>query len=169
MTAPPCAQILPATEDHLPAIAVLAGVIWGTYYPAIIGTEQIEYMLSQMYSLETMTSELRDGIRYERLLVDSELVGFASFGPGEEPGTIKLHKLYLLPRHHGQGLGSRLLNHCESEARKLGARVMTLNVNKRNTKAIAAYQRNGFIISESVVNDIGHGFVMDDYVMTRQL
>jgi GNAT superfamily N-acetyltransferase len=165
----PRAEILPATEEHLPAIAALAGVIWREYYPAITGTEQIEYMLAWMYSLETMASELRSGIRYELLLLDGELAGFASFGPAEEPGTIKLHKLYLLPRYHGQGFGTLLLNHCETEARKLGAHAMTLNVNKGNTKAIAAYQRNGFTIAQSVVNDIGQGFVMDDYVLTKQL
>lgn len=162
-------EILPCTEADLPAIAALARIIWRAYYPAITNQEQIEYMLVWMYSLETMASELRNGIRYERLLLDGELAGFASFGPTEEPRTIKLHKLYLLPQHHGQGIGTRLLKHCESEACKLGAQHMTLNVNKQNAKAIAAYQRNGFAIAQSVVNDIGGGFVMDDYVMTRQL
>jgi ribosomal protein S18 acetylase RimI-like enzyme len=166
---PPLAEIAPATEECLPAISALAGIIWRAYYPAITSQEQIEYMLAWMYSIETMTAELRCGIRYERLLLNGELAGFASFGPADEPGAIKLHKLYVLPQHHGQGLGTRLLKHCEIEARKLGARLMTLNVNKRNDKAIAAYQRNGFTIAQSIVNDIGHGFVMDDYVMTKRL
>jgi ribosomal protein S18 acetylase RimI-like enzyme len=167
MTAP-VATIAPATEAHLPAISALAGQIWRACYPAISSMEQIEYMLAWMYSLDTMRTELRSGIHYERLLLESELVGFASYGP-TEPNTVKLHKLYLLPKLHGQGLGSRLLKHCETEARKLGARVMTLNVNKQNTRAIAAYQRNSFTITQSVVNDIGQGFVMDDYIMTKQL
>lgn len=166
---PPLAQIVPATGDHLPAISSLAGQIWRAYYPAITSMEQIEYMLAWMYSLETMTAELRKGIRYERLLLDDELVGFASFSPTDQPGTIKLHKLYLLPKLHGQGLGTLLLKHCETQARQLGAQVMTLNVNKQNARAIAAYNRNGFAITQSVVNDIGHGFVMDDYVMTKLL
>jgi GNAT superfamily N-acetyltransferase len=165
----PSAKILPATEEHLAAISLLVGVIWHAYYPVITSMDQIEYMLAWMYSLETMTAELRNGIRYERLLLDGELAGFAYFGPTEEPTTIKLHKLYLLPQLHGQGLGTQLLKHCETEARKLGALVMTLNVNKRNARAIATYQRNGFTIAQSVINDIGHGFVMDDYIMTKQL
>ena len=44
-----------------------------------------------------------------------------------------------------------------------------LSVNKHNTRAIAAYRRNGFVIAESVVTDIGGGFVMDDYVMAKNL
>jgi GNAT superfamily N-acetyltransferase len=82
---------------------------------------------------------------------------------------MKLHKLYLLPEMHGHGLGSRLLQHVEREVRAGGARRLILSVNKRNTKAITAYQRNGFVIAESVVTDIGNGFVMDDYVMAKEL
>jgi GNAT superfamily N-acetyltransferase len=163
------AQIVSASEEHLPAISKLAGLIWREYYPSIITPEQIEYMLAAMYSLEKLRTELRDGIRYERLLVGGELAGFASFGETEGAGEFKLHKLYLNPAKHGRGLGSLLLAHCEQEAQKLGARRLILNVNKRNAKAIAVYQKNGFRITDSVVLDIGNGFVMDDYVMAKPL
>jgi len=70
---------------------------------------------------------------------------------------------------HGRGLGSRLLRHCEREVRAGGAHRLILSVNKRNARAIAAYRRNGFVIADSVVTDIGGGFVMDDYVMAKSL
>ena len=82
---------------------------------------------------------------------------------------MKLHKLYLLPELHGRGHGSRLLQHCEAEARRLGARRLLLAVNKRNPKAVAAYQRNGFTVAEAVVTDFGSGFVMDDFIMAKDL
>ena len=163
-------QILPADEKHLPALSKLAGVIWRTYYPGIISSEQIEFMLARMYALDTMREEIQSqGIRYDRLLVADGFAGFASYGPTEQAGVFKLHKLYLLPELHWRGLGSRLLKHCEAEARRLGARHLILSVNKRNAKAIAAYQRNGFVIAESVVTDIGHGFIMDDFTMAKEL
>lgn len=154
----------------MPAIASLAGVIWHAHYPGIISTEQIDYMLADMYSLETLREEIRlRAIRYERLLVGEEFAGFASHGPTEQPKLFKLHKIYLHPAWHGRGLGSLLLRHCEREACKLGADRLVLTVNKRNSKAIAAYQRNGFSITDSVVVNIGGGFVMDDYVMAKGL
>jgi len=163
-------RILPATEKHLAVITELACVIWRAHYPGIISPEQIEFMLARMYALETLREEIRArNIRYDCLFVGEEFTGFASYGPTEKSGAFKLHKLYLLPSCHGRGLGSLLLRHCESEARRLGARRMMLAVNKRNTKAIAAYQRNGYTVAESVCVDIGGGFVMDDFVMGKEL
>jgi GNAT superfamily N-acetyltransferase len=161
-------QILAAGEEHLPALAELAGVIWRQHYPGIISEAQIEYMLEQMYSLATLREDFRSkGIRFERLLLGDRFVGFAAYGPTAEPGVLKLHKCYLLPDMHGRGLGSLLLQHCEREVRKLGARRLILAVNKHNTKAVTAYRRNGFVVADSVITDFGAGFVMDDYIMAK--
>jgi len=83
--------------------------------------------------------------------------------------VLKLDKLYLLPAFHGRGIGSlalRSLTECASDA---GYGKIRLNVNKNNLRAIAAYTRNGFKKKESVKNDIGNGFFMDDYVMEKKL
>ena len=145
-------------------------LIWRACYPGIISNAQIDYMLTRMYSLDVLRDEIHSqGIHYNCLLMDGKLVGFASYGPTSAPGVMKLHKLYLLPELHGRGLGSRLLQHVENEVRAGGGRRLILSVNKRNAKAIAAYQRNGFVIADSVVTDIGNGFVMDDYIMAKDL
>lgn len=169
-TPPDRTEIIRATEADLPVIVELAGVIWRACYPAIISHAQIDYMLARMYALGTLSEEIRSqSVRYDLLLVDGKPAGFASYGAASEPGAIKLHKLYLLPELHGRGLGGQLLQHCEREARAGGARRLILSVNKRNAQAIAAYRRNGFVIAESVVTDIGGGFVMDDYVMAKSV
>jgi diamine N-acetyltransferase len=164
------AEILPAGEDHLPALAELAGTIWRQHYPGIISPAQIDYMLGKMYAPGVLREEIRSrGIRFYRLLVGGRFAGFASIGPTDAAGVMKLHKLYLLPELHGRGHGSLLLNHCESEARRLGARRLLLTVNKRNLRPIAAYQRNGFAVVQPVVTDFGGGFVMNDFIMAKDL
>jgi diamine N-acetyltransferase len=163
-------QIVPATEADLEEISRLAGVIWRAHYPGIISPEQIEYMLARMYSMETLREDLSGrGIRYERLLADEALAGFAAHGPTEHPAVVKLHKIYLHPHWQGRGLGGLLLRHCAGQAAGLGAHRLVLTVNKHNTKAIAVYQRHGFVITDAVVTDIGGGFVMDDYLMAKEL
>ena len=163
-------EILPAGEEHLPALAQLAGVIWRQHYPGIISHAQIDYMLGKMYSLDMLREDVRlRKIRFYQLVVDGRMAGFGAIGPLAAPGVWKLYKLYMLPEFHGRGLGSRLLQHCEAEARRLGARRLRLEVNKRNLRSLAAYQRNGFKVIQSVMTDFGGGFFMDDFVMAKDL
>lgn len=163
-------KIISAAETDLPAVANLAGLIWRQCYRGIISEEQIDYMLAKMYSLETLRDEIQSrSVRFELFFTGGVLAGFASFGPSETPDTFKLHKLYLHSDWHGRGFGSCLLRHCENEVRRLGASRLNLRVNKRNEKAIKAYLRNGFQIAEAIATGIGGGFVMDDYVMEKNL
>lgn len=167
---PDRANIIRAAEQHLPVITGLAGIIWRACYPNLISHAQIEYMLARMYALDTLREEIRSqGIRYDLLLVERQPAGFAAYGPTPEPGVMKLHKLYIMPELQGRGLGSLFLRHIEGEIRHAGAQRLVLSVNKRNTPAIAAYKKNGFAIVESVVTDIGGGFVMDDYVLAKSV
>lgn len=162
-------SIQSAGAEHLPEIAALAAVIWHAHYPGIIPPEQIDYMLARMYDVEVMQQEIVSGIVYDRLLVSGELTGFASYGPNSNSGELKLHKLYVHPDYQRQGLGTLLLNHVEATARQRAFTHLVLAVNKRNRQALTAYLKHGFVIRESVVVDIGGGFVMDDYVMAKAL
>jgi GNAT superfamily N-acetyltransferase len=162
-------QIERVHAGHLADIAALAGVIWRAHYPGIISAEQISYMLDRMYRVETLRAELEGGIHWFRALVDGALRGFTSVGPTEAATEFKLHKLYVHPGWQRHGLGSALLKESESTARNHGATTLVLNVNKRNEQAITAYLKRGFTVRDSIVADIGGGFVMDDFVMTKSL
>ena len=156
-------NILAAGPEHVAGIARLADVVWLAHYPGIISHEQIDYMLRKMYDLDVLRNEMANGIVYLRALQGDQLLGFAAYGPaGKE---IKLHKLYVHPEHQRRGIGRALMEHVE---RACGGRTLMLTVNKRNQKAVAAYEKHGFVVRESVVVDIGGGFVMDDYVMEKR-
>ena len=163
------AVIEAAAAEHLAGISALADIIWRAHYPGIISQEQIDYMLARMYDLEVMRRELELGIAYDRLLVDGTLRGFSSYGPASKADELKLHKLYVHPDYQRLGLGGSLLKRAEQVARKRGFSTIILAVNKKNTRAVAAYRKHGYTIRESVVADIGGGFVMDDYVMAKIL
>jgi len=70
-----------AYEEHLPALAELAGVIWRQHYPGLISHEQIDYMLGKIYALDTLRGDLCSrGIHFYQLVVDGRMAGFASIG-----------------------------------------------------------------------------------------
>jgi ribosomal protein S18 acetylase RimI-like enzyme len=163
-------RIVGATDAELPAVAELARVIWRQHYPGIIMPEQIEYMLSLGYSLDALRRFIVEaGAGLALAYVSDCLAGFAAYYRPDHPGELKLDKLYVHQDYHGRGVGRRLIAHAEAAATGQGRPTLILNVNKHNAQAIRAYEKCGFSIRESVVVDIGDGFVMDDYVMTKRL
>ncbi len=161
--------ILPATLEELPAIAALAEVIWTAHYPGIITHEQIMYMLKKMYDSAVLKEELANGICYDRALIGRTMRGFTSYGPWQGKRQMKLYKLYIHPNYQRRGIGSALMRHVEEVAKKRGFESILLTVNRENEPAINAYRKNGFAITDTSLVDIGQGFVMDDYVMTKNL
>jgi ribosomal protein S18 acetylase RimI-like enzyme len=161
-------RIASLEAEDVERLAALAREIWFAHYPAIIGTAQIEYMLSQRYGLDVVREELRrEGLWWSKLMVDAEMVGFASYFLTDAAGEMKIDKLYVHPRHQRRGYGGMMIAHIRELARLRGCNRLVLAVNKRNQSAIAAYLKHGFHVAGAVVKDIGDGFVMDDYIMQK--
>lgn len=161
-----------ARQDDIATIRDLADRIWRACYPGIISEEQIAYMLKWMYTAEKIREEMtNESIRY---LIASEqdsgiACGFAAFGPGEESHEVFLHKLYVLPECQRQGIGTAMMAEIEILSQPMNARAISLRVNRGNTNAIGAYEKFGFIKTRELCSDIGGGFVMDDFLMTKSL
>jgi diamine N-acetyltransferase len=163
-------RVLAAERGDLGEIAWLAGVTWRAHYPGIISPGQIEYMLERIYREEELARELAAGTVYLRLVEEGDgLAGFASYGPPLPGGDCKLHKLYVHPERQRRGHGRRLVEEVAQRAAAGGSRHLVLTVNKRNEQALRAYEKYGFSRRAEVVVEIGGGFVMDDYVMSKAL
>lgn len=158
-----------AKEEDLPIIRALAEQTWPTAYGDIIAQEQITYMLEKMYSKGELLEQMQQGHIF---LIASELnddVGFAGFSViNHDTHTFKLHKLYVLPKMQGKGVGKILMNEVVDQIKALGGKFLQLNVNRKN-KAKDFYEKAGFKIKETVDLDIGNGFYMNDYVMEKKL
>lgn len=151
------------------AIQTIARRVWLSHYPGIITHRQIEYMLELDYSDEALLGAFEEGMKFDLLMLDDTIRGFAAYGKAVQQRGTKLHKLYLDESFHGQGYGSTLLNHVIDQCRDRGDEMLELQVNKHNARAIRAYERAGFARTASILKPIGQGFFMDDYVMTLPL
>jgi RimJ/RimL family protein N-acetyltransferase len=67
----------------------------------------------------------------------------------------------------GNGIGRSALSFIEAQVKALDLRKIQLTVNKFNTNSIKAYEKMGFVNTEATVQDIGNGYVMDDYVLEK--
>lgn len=161
-------EIKPITHPDVPAVAALAREIWQATYPGIITQEQIDFMLELRFGVERLYDDLECADHWlDQAFIDGRRVGFA-FSEIHR-GEFKLDKLYIHPDVQRRGVGGKMIEHVASRARKAGFPKVVLAVNKRNTKAIGSYRKYGFETREEVVDDIGRGYVMDDYVMEKKL
>ncbi len=164
-------QLTPVTEHEFPAVHELAETIWRQHYTEIITPEQIDYMLAGRFSDDALRDQLQAPYKWLELLrLSGTPVGYCGYELSrEDPDALKVGQLYVLENHRGKGLGRFMLGYVEKRARELGLHRLVLQVNKRNTGAIAFYRRAGFEVVREAVFEIGAGFVMDDYVMGRGL
>jgi diamine N-acetyltransferase len=163
-------RISPVTQADLGPVTQLARDIWYLHFPGIITVSQIDYMLAQRYQPGVIAAQIASGEAWwDKLEVNSQLAGFASYEPGSDLLSMKLDKLYVHQRVMRRGLGAALLDHVEEQSRSRGYRSLYLQVNKGNAASVTFYRRTGFTVKDSVRVAIGNGFFMDDFVMSKSL
>lgn len=156
------------TDFNFTAIRAIAKEVWPIAYGSILSKPQLDYMMKMMYSIDSLQLQA-DKKKHQFILAieNGFTLGFASFelSFGETKKT-KIHKIYILSIHQGKGIGKKLIDYIETEAKNHHQEALLLNVNKYNI-AQDFYKKLGFCIDCEVVIDIGNGYVMDDYVMEK--
>ena len=145
------------TEFEYQNVNMIATITWQNAYKEILSNSQINYMLNKFLSVEAIKTNIKDGYTYTLLLDNDIRMGF--FAYKFETDYIFLSKLYILPNFQGKGLARLSIEHLKEF--KMPIR---LTVNKYNKNAIKIYEHLGFKRIDSVITDIGNGYVMDDYV-----
>ncbi|PWN64974.1 GNAT family N-acetyltransferase [Chryseobacterium phosphatilyticum] len=160
-------RLIKATKESIPLIQDLARRSWESAYADILSLEQMDYMLSEMYSESEITSQLENPDYHYYLILDENsdsYEGFIGYEHNYEDQTTKLHRIYLTPESKGKGLGKSALEFLNEKVSQHGNKRIILNVNKNNA-ARNFYESQGYKVYDEGVFDIGNGFVMDDFLM----
>ena len=150
-------------------VSQLAGAIWRHHYKPIIGAAQVEYMLAHFQNPTSIESQISAGYLYYLLWRDEQPLAYFALLPAPTDKSLHLSKLYVAPAQQGLGLGGYMLAFTERYCRQQGFNSIWLTVNRHNQTAIHFYLRQGFINTGTLVQDIGAGFVMDDFKMLKNL
>jgi len=154
-----------ASDQELVKVEEMAKIIWHEHYTPIIGAEQVVYMLEKFQSAVTMRSQIENGYQYFLIIKNETPVGYFSFIKKEE--ELFLSKMYIISEERGHGIGRIAFQFIETKARENHCKKIGLTVNKNNLNSINAYKSAGFKNMGALVQDIGNGFVMDDYLMEK--
>jgi len=164
-------EVILAKKHQIPIIRKIAFATWPNAFESVISNEQIEYMLGLMYSSEELAKRMAHKNRdFYLCKQEDEFVGFLVLEKDyNEKKQFKIEKVYVLPEKQGLGIGKFLFAFTEKRMREEGYSKLILDVNRGNTTAVEFYKKQGFSIVNSMNTDIGNGFLMEDYLMEKEL
>lgn len=154
------------TGEQIARMCEMASLIWKEAYRDMLPWEQIHYMLDLFFKPSVIEKQIAsENYTYCFINAGGVDAGFFGICPRLEGNALFLSKIYLIREYRGGGLFDQSMNEIIRLARLHGLPAVRLHVNKNNTRAIKAYIRFGFHITESDVFDIGRGYVMDDHIL----
>ncbi len=155
-------------ERDILLVSTLAHEIWREYYPAVVSSDQVEYMLEKFQSPAAIKDAIAQGYEYYLVRAGVMPVGYVGIHPHDPPGKLFLSKYYMLAEYRGKGYGRDVMEELTQLARGMRARAIWLTVNKKNT-TVEKYRKLGFEIVDEMAADIGGGYVMNDYIMEKAI
>ena len=177
-------HIRSATKSDAASIQSIAVKTWNHTHVKNIGQEQVDYMLSRIYSVECLQKQMDDGEKFLLIFIslprnvkpakikNERPVGYISYTKKHEANKNDekyfIEKLYIDPDYHSQGLGKALLDESISQIKDLGGNVIELHVNEHNEKAILFYEKYGF---KNIKLDHYpfEKYIIHDYLMEMEL
>lgn len=100
---------------------------------------------------------------FQKNNISKERIGY--IGLSQKETYLFLPKLYIVNKYRHKGIETKSFDFIKQFALKHNYNKIWLPVNKQNKNTINAYNKWRFKTIDSVVMDIGNGFVMDDYIM----
>lgn len=154
--------------NDLGELAELAAEIWNEYWVDLLSKEQIAYMIEKFQSKSAMEEQVKnENYTYFHITSRDRIIGYTGLCVKED--YLFISKFYIKKEFRNKGFGGRAFELMMKYAQMSNRYKLRLTVNKNNKKTILTYTNWGFRKIDSVVVDIGRGFVMDDYIMEYKI
>lgn len=152
------------TQNDIQALYPVVVEIWQEWFTPIIGAKQVDFMLHNYQSEKNIADEIKSGVHYFALIQENEIIGYTAYEIKNE--VIYISKLYIKKQFRGQGLMRHIFDWYDSLSKALNFR-QQLRVNRDNAQSVAIYEHRGFKIVATKDDEIGQGFIMNDYILEK--
>ena len=156
-------EIIKVDGSLIDATSDFAQRVFKEYYNDLIGFDQAAYMADLFLSTEAIEKLMEQGAIFKLVVEDDRILGF--YECKKEDTRVFLSKLYVDRPYRGNGIGKIMFEDLLDYTRSNGLNKIYLTVNKYNTPSYNIYLHLGFKVIDAVENDIGNGYIMDDYIM----
>jgi diamine N-acetyltransferase len=139
-------------SDEAPLIADMSRKTFYDTFASFNTAADMEKFMAVQFSREMLINEVGQGGSYFLLAsYGNEPAGYAKLKEGETwpafhgKSAIEITRIYALTEMIGKGIGAALMQASIDHAVKAGKQIIWLGVWEKNEKAIAFYQRWGFV------------------------
>ena len=145
-------KIIEADASHAAIIATIGKKSFRNAFGHLFRSKEelFEYLEFTYEPIKLAKSIRKENNVYLLAFSEGEPVGFSkikkhSLNDQIEAGAqIELQKIYVLPEHHGKGIGTALLTEVKNLAKEISPDYIWLDTYISNEKAIRFYEKNGF-------------------------
>ncbi len=163
-----------ATPADAALLASLAATAFSDSFAADNSAENMTLYMEKAFGEAIQRDELSDPHRTVFFAEqDGEAIGYTMLHDAPVPPSVgdddalEIARFYSAKRMIGRGVGATLMQRCIDEAAARGKQTLWLGVWESNARAIAFYQRWGFVQVGAQTFTLGHD-VQRDRVMARR-
>ena len=164
-----------ATVDDAELLSTIAARLFEQAFGAMNTADDMQAYLASAFTPAVQTAEIK---LPDRTLLIAELagdaVGYCSILRGSKTDSViaerpaEVERIYVDRTLHGKQVGDQLMNACVDRAKGWGCDVLWLAVWEENPRAIAFYERRGFLRVGKKTFQLGAD-TQHDYVMALAL
>jgi ribosomal protein S18 acetylase RimI-like enzyme len=152
------------TAEQIAKTAELADLTWTEHYTPIIGADKTAYMIRELQSSEVIRDQIENmGYLYYLIMVGESICGYLALVKTDD--LIYLSKIYVEKSFRGLGIARKAIEFSTALCKREGSPVIRLPISRQNLSSIAIYEHLGFVRVKEETDDIGGGYVMDNFIM----
>ena len=167
--------IIPAHSEHAAALATFSlEAFYDAYAYANTRTDMQQY-ITEHFSKEEIRKEIETVNTFIFLaLIDGSIAGYAKLGTATSPeqlngkSAIEIERLYVDKKLQSQKVGAALMEHIIQFSKSQGKKIIWLGVWKKNPRAVAFYEREGFEKFGETVFTLGRD-LQEDFLMKKEI
>ncbi|RYZ19949.1 MAG: GNAT family N-acetyltransferase [Chitinophagaceae bacterium] len=137
--------------------------------------ENMQHYLAESFSAERLTRELQTpGSSFYLAFAGKRPAGYLKVNTGRaqtelhDGQALEIERIYVLHQFQGQKVGQALFEKALRLAGEMGASCVWLGVWEQNEKAIGFYKKNGFVVFDKHLFQLG-GEAQTDILMKRKV
>lgn len=177
-------QIIPALPGHAHALSEFSSAAFYDAYAYANTPEDMQQYIAEHFSEEEIRKEISTKNTFVFLaMLDEKIVGYVKLGTATSPEqlnarpddtvgrgkpAIEIERLYVDKKLQSQKIGAALMDHLIQFSKTLGKRVIWLGVWKKNIRAVAFYEREGFVKFGETIFTLGRD-LQEDFLMKKEL